>query len=169
MEIRRSCNRLISTMGFPLLVRWHLYIESGPRYFAKKYSLPLCSGWNVLGELGQYHGCWWPWVYVLPGHQQPRYWHYRINRSFSSIRKDINCLCHLSVKKRKKMQIHIHVSLKMFITSRVDSKQFPLRIIICPFVSNWQELLLDTELVCFRIKYRACGCHYNITLRQNIT
>ena len=31
MEIRRSYDRLISTMGFPILVRCHLYIESGPR------------------------------------------------------------------------------------------------------------------------------------------
>ena len=30
VEIRRSYDRLISTMGFPILVRWHLYIESGP-------------------------------------------------------------------------------------------------------------------------------------------
>ena len=30
MEVRRSYDRLISTMGFPILVRWHLYIESGP-------------------------------------------------------------------------------------------------------------------------------------------
>ena len=30
MEIRRSYDRLISTMGFPLPVRCHLYIESGP-------------------------------------------------------------------------------------------------------------------------------------------
>ena len=27
MEKRRSLDRLISTMEFPLLVRWHLYIE----------------------------------------------------------------------------------------------------------------------------------------------
>ena len=32
MEIRRSYDRLISTMGFPILERWQLYIESGPRY-----------------------------------------------------------------------------------------------------------------------------------------
>ena len=31
MEIRRFYNRLISTMGSPILVRWHLYIDSGPR------------------------------------------------------------------------------------------------------------------------------------------
>ena len=31
VEIRRSHDRLISTMGFPILVRCHLYIESGPR------------------------------------------------------------------------------------------------------------------------------------------
>ena len=30
VEIRRSYDRLISTMGFPILVRQHLYIESGP-------------------------------------------------------------------------------------------------------------------------------------------
>ena len=30
VEIRRSYDRLISTMGFPILVRWHLYIESAP-------------------------------------------------------------------------------------------------------------------------------------------
>ena len=32
MEIRRSYDRLISTMGFLILVRRHLYIESGPWY-----------------------------------------------------------------------------------------------------------------------------------------
>ena len=30
VDIRRSYDRLISTMGFPILVRWCLYIESGP-------------------------------------------------------------------------------------------------------------------------------------------
>ena len=30
VKIRRSYDRLISTMGFPILVRWHLYIQSGP-------------------------------------------------------------------------------------------------------------------------------------------
>ena len=31
MEIRRSQDGLISTMGFPVLVRWHHYIEPTPR------------------------------------------------------------------------------------------------------------------------------------------
>ena len=35
MEIRRSYDRLISTMGFPILVRLHLYIELGPWYAGK--------------------------------------------------------------------------------------------------------------------------------------
>ena len=30
MEIRRSFDRLISTMGFSILVIWYLYIQSGP-------------------------------------------------------------------------------------------------------------------------------------------
>ena len=38
MEIRRSYDRLISTMGFPILVRQHLYIESGGR-FKETYEL----------------------------------------------------------------------------------------------------------------------------------
>ena len=33
VEMRRSYDRLISTMGFPILVRLHLYIESGPCFF----------------------------------------------------------------------------------------------------------------------------------------
>ena len=31
VEISRSYDCLISTMGFPILIKWHLYIESGPR------------------------------------------------------------------------------------------------------------------------------------------
>ena len=30
MDLRPSANCLIYTMGFPILVRWHLYIGSGP-------------------------------------------------------------------------------------------------------------------------------------------
>ena len=30
MVIRRTYDHLISIMGFPILVRWHIYIESGP-------------------------------------------------------------------------------------------------------------------------------------------
>ena len=33
VEIRLFYDRLISTMGFPILVRWHLYIESRPSSF----------------------------------------------------------------------------------------------------------------------------------------
>ena len=32
VEIRRSYDRLISTMGFPILLRWHLFINQGPDY-----------------------------------------------------------------------------------------------------------------------------------------
>ena len=37
-------------MGFPILVRWYLYIESGP----------WCWKWHILGYPGQYYGCWCP-------------------------------------------------------------------------------------------------------------
>ena len=42
MEIRRSYDRLISTMGFPILVRRHLYIESGTRAVHEQRSLCKC-------------------------------------------------------------------------------------------------------------------------------
>ena len=45
-EIRQSYDRLISTMGFPILVRWHLYIESGPRIV-----FPMMAHLFVLSEL----------------------------------------------------------------------------------------------------------------------
>ena len=38
VEIRRSYDRLISTMGFPIPVRRHLYIESGPWWWQQQCS-----------------------------------------------------------------------------------------------------------------------------------
>ena len=45
MEIRRSHDCLISTMGFPILVRWYLYIESGPllQSYVACYRRPLAA------------------------------------------------------------------------------------------------------------------------------
>ena len=51
VEIRRSYDRLISTMGFPILVRWHLYIESGP----------WCQCDTIISWWG-----WWPGHNVKP-------------------------------------------------------------------------------------------------------
>ena len=39
LEIRWSYDRLIYKMGFPILVRRHLYIESGPRLWYSKLAL----------------------------------------------------------------------------------------------------------------------------------
>ena len=70
MEIRRSYDRLISTMGFPILVRRHLYIESGP--------------WSL-----------------------------------SSIRKDLNYLCHLSMRNNRKCK-YVFIFLKNSSASKWD-------------------------------------------------
>ena len=67
VEIRRSYDRLISTMGFPILVRRHLYIESGP-----------CCSWVLSMENSRtYYGMlffieisWWTTVQPL----LPRVW-----------------------------------------------------------------------------------------------
>ena len=48
MEIRQSCDHLISTMEFPILVRRHLYIESGPWWCVNEmlhYWYMLATGW----------------------------------------------------------------------------------------------------------------------------
>ena len=46
MEIRRSSDRLISTIGIPILIRCHLYIESGPW-------LPRESCWHMPAGLAR--------------------------------------------------------------------------------------------------------------------
>ena len=56
MEIRRSYDRLISTMGFPIPVRPHLYIESGPRKL-KAHNRKVKKPFVIHN---QYCGCWWP-------------------------------------------------------------------------------------------------------------
>ena len=43
MEIKRSYDRFISTAGYPILVRWHLYIESGPCISHRSWCL--CFSW----------------------------------------------------------------------------------------------------------------------------
>ena len=48
VEIRRSYDRLISTMGFPILVRRHLYIELGPRrLFTCRRGVLLLDCWTA--------------------------------------------------------------------------------------------------------------------------
>ena len=39
-----------------------------------------------------------PWLLALPGHQHPWYWLCGISRSLSYMRKDLNCLCNVSVE-----------------------------------------------------------------------
>ena len=57
MEIRRSQDRLISTMGFPTLVRRQLYIESGPwtAEFASHTFKPRCA----IIDMIIYHTRWY--------------------------------------------------------------------------------------------------------------
>ena len=43
------------------------------------------------------------WLLTSPGHQQPRYWLYRLCRSLSYLRKDFKYLCHINVEEWHKM------------------------------------------------------------------
>ena len=47
VEIRRCYDHLISTMGFPILVRLHLYIESGPKLPWDKSCLSMTIPWHL--------------------------------------------------------------------------------------------------------------------------
>ena len=49
VEIGRSYDRLISTMWFPILVRWRLYIESGPR-LSVNIILAIGDEWVIFGD-----------------------------------------------------------------------------------------------------------------------
>ena len=94
MEIRRSYDRLISTMGFPILVRRHLYIESRPLVtwgLFYKHGLTLISTWkgnrlpskvwdNITHPYPNFNGCTvevWEWLLLLlcycDMHAPPRY------------------------------------------------------------------------------------------------
>ena len=42
LKIRQSWDRLILNMGIPMLVRWHLYIETGPRWPHKHFIFKGC-------------------------------------------------------------------------------------------------------------------------------
>ena len=56
---RTPDNRLISTMGFPILARWHLYIESGHRksgnlnILSMLFHIPIISGQLILVPIQQ--------------------------------------------------------------------------------------------------------------------
>ena len=56
MEIRRSYNLLISTMGFPILVR-HFYIESNPEQSLISYQIPTivnCTSTSWFNKVNSY-------------------------------------------------------------------------------------------------------------------
>ena len=63
VEIKWSYDRLISTMGFPILVRWHLHIESAPwclkvfLYFFLMLLLQLLSFWYCYEIFTGKHVC----------------------------------------------------------------------------------------------------------------
>ena len=91
VEMRRSYDRIISTMGFPVLVRRHIYIEltltlnvRGPSYLGLTRSI----SWLLM-----------PWLLTSPGHQQPWYWLCRMGRFLSYFRKDFNYLRRINVEK----------------------------------------------------------------------
>ena len=64
VEIRRSYDRLISTMGFPILVRRHLYIEWGPTTHGIVLISWLCKTCDVKHD-GKAESLKHQWVNIL--------------------------------------------------------------------------------------------------------
>ena len=67
VDIRRSYDRLISTMGFPILVRRYLYIESGPRIITNPFSLSYIISliyicFKIVLSYGSIAGDSWPLI-----------------------------------------------------------------------------------------------------------
>ena len=89
VEIRRSYDRLISTMGFPILVRRHLYIESGP--------------WTC-NDLSNHCGHWRQWRLWNKNQLVWKSWtHYLYFR---------NTRAYMNVMLVKDIQVHITISIK---------------------------------------------------------
>ena len=70
MEIRRSYDRLISTMGFPILVRCHLYTESGPWTLSDKSNVIIV--FSIYFQSGSYWWCCLHLISVLFNPLRPR-------------------------------------------------------------------------------------------------
>ena len=76
MEIRRSYDRLISTMGFPILVRRYLCIESGSWYCVLQERIA-GSTCECDGRIFIHYG-------VIKRTHLPRYWPFVYSKTFES-------------------------------------------------------------------------------------
>ena len=67
-------------------------------YFIRQ-ATPLLPAWGR-GPASVMETTWllMPWLLASPGHQHPRYWLSRIDKFLSYMRKDFNCLYHVSVE-----------------------------------------------------------------------
>ena len=96
---------------------WHLMLSLGHKSVRSSDTLTL----NVQrpSYLGLSLSISWllmPWLLSSPGHQQPWYWLYRIQRSLSYLRKDFKYLCHINVLKWHKMYVYVYVPSEKFST-----------------------------------------------------
>ena len=89
MEISRSYDRLISTMGFPTLVRCHLYIESGPWSW----------NWKILGALCQHDSYWSLWGSSHHSIDSHDFNYGGYNKSYILSQNNFNCEHHLNFEK----------------------------------------------------------------------
>ena len=100
MEIRRSQDRLISTMGFPILVRCHLYIESGPSLFIIFFFHDIMTVWMAIQKtLSIYQhsisfALFLYLVWLLQYHFNSAF-SYSLNRLLSKIKLPHESQCHI--------------------------------------------------------------------------
>ena len=72
VDIWQSCNCIISTMGFPKLVRWHLYIQSGFSYLIFRW-----TKWQ--------HALYWPTDWILYKKYTDHYCYYHVHPLYIDI------------------------------------------------------------------------------------
>ena len=99
-----------------------------------QYQLIRCWNWNILGEAGQYHGCWCPGSSHHQTSSNQVITNMQDKQVLSSMRKDFNHLHHLSVEKWWKMWMFL-----CFV--KIDSVQInDLDGFVANYVSSWQQV-----------------------------
>ena len=144
LEIRRSNDRLISAMGFPLLVR-HLYIESGPWLHNMNMNINL--------PMTQFGVSGYP-----PGSPCPIYWTYIL---YSLLQFEHMWTINLLVI------IYIN-------TSTIDFYKFGIKSAVCFFLwhsvnPRWQPLCRSDSTRSERVSVTRTNCRWKLSIPANLS
>ena len=105
-----------------------------------------------------------PWLLMLwllrsPGHQQPWYWLFRVNRSLSFMGKDFTYLCYWSVGKWYKMQI-------FFNDSKINSASLELSLGV---LKGFEQILICMSILIILWDWHMAGWSDDLKEGKNIS